>query len=162
MKKIRALFLLAIVFAGGALVNGTATLAEGVDGLTISKNWIRATPPAASAAGGYMILSNKSDKDVTLTGVRFEGAAKSTIHEMKMDNGVMSMRELEGGVVIGAGKQVALKPGGFHLMFMGLKSQLNDGENLPVTLVFDNGGEITLQFPVLEFIKGKKMMAEKN
>ncbi len=128
--------------------------------IEIKKAWLRATPPSAMAAGGYLIMTNNSQNDNTLVGVYFSGAKKSEIHEMKMSDGVMKMRPLEHGIDIPAGKTVTLKPGGFHLMFMGLKDQLKDGQSFQIMLDFANSGEMEVEFPVLSMEKGKKHMMQ--
>ncbi len=133
------------------------------DGLIeVKKAWLRATPPSAKAAGGYLIIVNNTHNDDTLTGVNFSGARKSEVHEMKMADGVMKMRPLENGIDIPAGKSVTLKPGGYHLMFMGLKEQLKDGQNFPIMLKFARSGELEVNFPVFAMDKGKKYMMQEE
>ena len=148
--------------AFGPLTSTLPSLAQAVGNLTITNNWIRATPPAAMVGGGFLVIENSSTKDDTLISVEFGGAKKSEIHEMKMDDGIMKMRPLYDGIVVPAGGKIELKPGGFHLMFMGLKDQLKDGQNFPIKLTFANAGEITLEFPVLDLIKGKQLMMHGN
>ena len=58
------------------------------------------------------------------------------IHEMKMENNVMKMRQVD-GLDVPAGKAVELKPGGYHVMLMDLKEQMKEGASVPVTLVFE-------------------------
>ena len=70
------------------------------------------------------------------------------LHTMKIVDDVMRMRPLPDGVVIPAGTQVVLKPGGDHVMFMGLKEQLKEGEQRTVTLTFEKAGEIEVSFKV--------------
>ncbi|MCP4185846.1 MAG: copper chaperone PCu(A)C [Hyphomicrobiales bacterium] len=132
------------------------------DKVEISKVWLRATPPSAMAAGGYLVITNNTDSDDTLVGVEFSQAGKSEIHEMKMKDGVMEMRPLKQGIKIPAGETVTLKPGGFHLMFMGMKRQLKDGQNYRVKLTFTHSGAMEIDFPVLSVKKGKKMMMQDN
>jgi copper(I)-binding protein len=67
---------------------------------------------------------------------------------MKMEGNVMRMREVEGGLAIPPGATVALAPGGFHLMMMGLKVPLKEGEKVPVTLVFQKAGSIDIELAV--------------
>jgi len=66
------------------------------------------------------------------------------VHEMKMENGVMKMAEVKGGLDLPAGKAVELKPGGYHVMLMDLKVPLENGSTVPVTLIFRDakGAEI--------------------
>ena len=69
---------------------------------------------------------------------------------MAMNNDIMTMRPLEDGLDIPAGETVILKPGSFHLMFMGVTDPIEAGEENEITLVFDKAGEITVSFPALE------------
>jgi copper(I)-binding protein len=75
-------------------------------------------------------------------------AGKVEIHEMGMTDGVMRMREIEGGLVIPAGETVALEPGGNHIMFMGLTNPLEKGAMVEVTLQFEKAGEVMVMMPV--------------
>lgn len=65
-----------------------------------------------------------------------------------MDNGVMKMRPVEGGLTIDPGKTVKLSPNGYHLMIMDLKSPLKQGEKLPLTLEFEKAGKVAVTFDV--------------
>lgn len=159
LKTNAALYaLLFIAFANLTIANHSHA-AEKVE---ISKAWIRATPPSAMAAGGYLEITNNTNRDETLVGVEFSQAGKSEIHEMKMDDGVMKMRPLKQGIAIPAGKSILLKPGGFHLMFMGMKSQMKAGENHSVKLTFSHSGVMEIDFPVLEMATGKKLMMQED
>jgi copper(I)-binding protein len=128
----------------------------------ITKAWLRATPPSAMAAGGYLVITNNTDNDDTLIGVEFSQAGKSEIHEMRMNDGVMEMRPHKQGIKIPAGETITLKPGGFHLMFMGMKSQLKDGQNYRVKLTFIHSGAMEIDFPVLSMGNGRKLMMQGN
>ena len=88
--------------------------------IEIQHPWSRATPKGASVAGGYMKLINTGTTPDRLIGGSSEIAGKFEIHEMSMDNGVMKMRPLANGVEIKPGETVEFKPGGYHLMFVGI------------------------------------------
>ena len=88
------------------------------------------------------MIHNHGRKADRLIGVSAEFAAKSEIHEMIHDNGVMKMRPLDGGIEIPAGGMVTLKPGGMHLMLMGLAEPLEPGRMLEITLEFASGHSI--------------------
>lgn len=156
----------ALVLTTGAAIGGLTSVVSGfaqtIGNITISSNWIRATPPAARVGGGFLVVTNSADTDDTLIGVEFSGAKKSEIHQMKMNDGIMTMRPLAEGIVVPAGGKIELKPGGYHLMFMGISEQLTDGQTFPVTLTFANAGKVTLDFPVLERTKGKQLMMQEN
>ncbi|MEZ5877426.1 MAG: copper chaperone PCu(A)C [Tepidamorphaceae bacterium] len=116
--------------------------------LQIDKPWTRATPGGAKVAGGYVTITNKGSEADRLVAVRADFSGDPQLHEMSMNDGVMIMRPVEGGIEIPAGETVELKPGGLHIMFMGLLEQLNKDETRKVTLVFEKAGEIELDFPV--------------
>ena len=67
---------------------------------------------------------------------------------MGVKDGVMTMRPVSGGLEIPAGGKVALKPGGYHLMFMALKRQPKQGEKFQATLTFEKAGSVTVDFVV--------------
>jgi copper(I)-binding protein len=67
---------------------------------------------------------------------------------MAVTNGVMTMRELDNGLPIAAGQSVTLKPGGYHLMFTGLKHPFKEGDKVPVTLEFAKAGKVAVTFEV--------------
>ena len=131
--------------AAAALLAVSALGAAAEDsGLKIDKAWARATPGGAQTAAAYMtILSAASDR---LLGVSSPAAAKAAIHETLMENGVMKMRPV-GVLELAPGKAVELKPGGYHVMLMGLKAPLKAGESFPVTLTFEKAGprEVTVK-----------------
>jgi len=116
--------------------------------LVITQAWSRATPGGAKVGGGYLTIENKGTAPDRLISGSADVAAKVQVHEMSMNNGVMTMRPVEGGVVIEPGKTVKLAPGGLHLMLLDLKSPLKQGEKLPVTLEFEKAGKISVVLDV--------------
>ena len=74
-------------------------------------------------------------------------AERVELHETIRDGDVMRMREVE-AIELPAGQTVELKPGGLHLMLMGLKAPLKAGETVPVTLKFEKAGDVTVQLNV--------------
>ncbi len=95
-----------------------------------------------------MTLDNKSGIADRLTGISSNVADKVQIHEMKVENGVMQMREISGGLSIPANGSVMLKPGSYHVMLIGLKKPLTPGEKFPLTLKFEKAGNISVTVPV--------------
>jgi copper(I)-binding protein len=87
--------------------------------LEISHPWTRVTPATAQSGGGFLTITNKGTTADRLIAARSTVSGKVEVHEMKMDGNVMRMRELEKGLEIPAGATVMLKPGGYHIMFMG-------------------------------------------
>src|SRR6202035_5648938 len=85
--------------------------------LTIAGPWSRATPQGAAVAAGYMKITNTGTTADRLISGSSDIAPKFEVHEMSMDNGVMKMRPVQGGLEIKPGETVEFKPGSFHVMF---------------------------------------------
>jgi hypothetical protein len=116
--------------------------------LVITQAWSRATPGGAKIGSGYLTIENKGSAPDRLLGGSADIADKVQVHEMAMNNGVMTMRPLEKGLTIDPGKTVKLAPGGYHLMLFDLKSPLKQGDKLPVTLEFEKAGKVKLTLDV--------------
>ncbi len=117
-------------------------------GLEIMDAQIRATPPNAPVTGGYMVIKNHGDKAQRLVSVQAVFSERAELHDMKMQDGVMKMFALENGIMIPAGLQIILKPGGRHIMFMQLNRALKEGTSHEVELFFDDCGAMVKNFSV--------------
>jgi periplasmic copper chaperone A len=123
-----------------ALCAGTAAAQVKVEGA-----WARPTVPGQQGGGGYLtLISPVADR---LLGGSTPAAQRFEVHTMAMKGDVMEMREVE-GVDLPAGRKVEFKPGGLHVMFIGLKEPLKVGTKVPVTLRFQKGGELKIEFDV--------------
>jgi periplasmic copper chaperone A len=129
---------------GGAAAAETYTAGA----IEIVNPWARATPKGAPVGGAYMTITNKGAEADRLVGIAMPVAAKSEVHQMVMDKGVMSMRPVPGGLEIKPGQTVVLNPESFHLMLMGLKQPLTQGERVKATLDFAKAGKLDLEFVV--------------
>lgn len=121
----------------GALVEVTGAMA-------------RPAPLAGGTGAVYFTLHNHSDSAITLTGADSPAAGAVEIHTTINDNGVMRMRQLEGGVEVAAGDAVALTPGAMHLMLIDLAAPLAAGDTIAVTLHFDGADDFTFDVPVAD------------
>jgi len=131
------------------VIAGPAAAADfHVGSLQITQTWARATPQGADSGAAYMTVTNTGAKPERLSCVSSEASAKCQIHEMSMDNGVMKMREVMGGLEIKPGETVTFKPGGYHLMLVDLKARLQQGKTVEATLKVDNGGTAQVAFPI--------------
>ena len=119
--------------------------------LVITQPWSRATPGGAKIAGGFLTIENKGAAPDRLIGGSGDFAGKVEIHEMAVNNGVMTMRPLDKGLAIEPGKTVKLAPGGYHLMLMDLKNPLKQGEKVPLTLEFEKAGTVTVSLDLPGF-----------
>lgn len=129
-----------------------------VGDITIMKVQARETVPGASVGGGYMIITNNGSEDDRLLGGKTSISPMLEIHEMKMENDIMKMRQINDGVVIKAGETLMLKPGGFHIMFMGLEAPLAKDTNFIATLDFEKAGSVDVEFNVVD----TKMLMKKH
>ncbi len=115
--------------------------------LIVENAHIRESIPGAPNSAAFMILKNTSAQDVVLTSATSELARATELHNHINDNGVMRMREVS-EIVVPAGQSVQLKPGGMHVMFMGLATPLKQGEQGSFTLVDQSGQKYPVQAPV--------------
>ena len=102
--------------------------------VAVKDPWVRATVPQQKATGAFMQIETR--QATRLIEARSPVAGVVEFHEMKMENNVMKMRQVD-GLDVPAGKAVELKPGGYHVMLMDLKEQMKEGASVPVTLVFE-------------------------
>jgi copper(I)-binding protein len=140
---------LAFAAIAALALGGTAFAQDYTAGpLKIEQPWTRATPAGAKVAGGYVAVTNTGATPDRLLGGSSEIAGKVEIHEMAVNNGVMTMRGLPDGLELKPGAKTELKPGGYHIMFMELKRQLKEGEKVKGTLSFEKAGPVPVEFSV--------------
>ncbi len=117
-------------FVAAALLVSFAAQAQ----VKVADPWVRATVAPQKATGAFMQLT--SEQAVKVVAASSPVAAVVEIHEMKMDDGVMKMRAVD-ALPLPAGQAVALKPGSYHVMLMGLKAPIKAGETVPLTLTVE-------------------------
>ena len=130
----------------GALVLALSAATAWAD-IRVEQPYARATGPGQRAGGGYLLLENTGKAADRLLSVRADVSASVELHTMSMDGDVMRMRELD-GIDVPAGQRVELKPGGMHIMFMGLKAPLKAGDTFPATLTFQKAGQVKVTVTV--------------
>jgi len=118
------------------------------DEIGIRQAWSRATPKGAQVAAGYLTIENHGASPDRLISAATTAAAKVDIHEMAMAGSVMTMRPVDGGLVIPPGGSVTLAPGGSHLMFIGLTAPFSEGSRIAAALMFEKAGKIDVTFDV--------------
>lgn len=145
MKTVK-LFLLLL-----ALALGLPSLAQPAAGVRLLEGWVRLTPPTLKNTTAYMVLSNPTGRALRLTGGSTEvaGMVMPMTDHRETRNGieVQGMREVR-FLEIPAGGRLELKPGGKHLMLMGLKRPLREGERVTLTLRFEGGATARLTLTV--------------
>jgi periplasmic copper chaperone A len=147
MKLLIKTITLAAAFA--ALLNAPVRAEDVKAGdLVITQAWSRQTPGGAKVAGAYLTIENKGTAPDRLVSGSGDVAGRVEIHEIAVEGGVMKMRPLDNGLTIDPGKTVKLAPGGYHLMLMDLKSQLKQGDKVPVTLQFEKAGKVNVSLDV--------------
>ncbi len=156
--SVKRLFILILLLAVAALLLSACGGAKGPQ-IEIKDPWARPSPKMATSGAAYMIIENKGNEDDALIGVDGDVSDAVEIHEMVVDeNNVMHMKPVEGQrLVIPAKGKVELKPGGYHIMLIGLKHQLQEGEVVDLTLKFEKSGEMKVQAPVKMMEGGMKM-----
>ena len=136
-----------LAFAALLMVAAVPAFAQS-SSIQVANPWAPATPSGAKTGAVYMTIDNKLSIADRLTGLSSEVAKKLQIHETKMENGIMKMREISGGLPVPAGGSVVLKPGGYHVMLIDLNRPLKAGETFPVTLVFEKAGKVSITVSV--------------
>jgi len=133
-----------------ALLLGTAAPAHQITigNLEIVHASIPAPFAGAKSAAGFMAIVNNGTEPDRLIGASAGFANMTQVHESKTDaNGIATMNHIE-ALEIPAGETVMLEHGGYHVMFMGLKQTLTEGDMLPATLIFEKAGTVELEFMV--------------
>lgn len=127
-------------------VSAASALAQNI---IVTDAWARATVQGQKATGAFMNITAKDN--AKLVGVSSPVAGLAEVHEMKMDKDVMKMAALPNGLDLPAGKAVALKPGGYHVMLMDLKAPLVKDSTIPLTLTVQDakGVKSTIELKLL-------------
>lgn len=137
----------AILITAVAVISFARGAEAGLDDILIVEAWARATPPGATVAAAYVTLANRTGADDCLLSASMPTAEKVEVHESIEEDGVAKMRPLEIVTVPAAGT-LEMQPGGTHMMLTGLSEPLKEGDILPLTLVFENAGELTVQVEI--------------
>jgi len=142
-KQLSIFFVIFTIF----IANSTAHEYK-IGNLKILHPYIIETPPGAITAGGYMKIINTGNQSYNLAAIVVGFAKAAEIHEIIMENDVMKMREVKGGLEISAHGSVELKLGEYHIMFMNLLKPIIKGEIYEGILYFEKAGNIKVVFTV--------------
>lgn len=115
--------------------------------IDVREPWSRATPSGVNVGAAYMQISLKAGSGDRLIGARSERAGRVEVHTHIEEDGVMKMRKVE-ALDLTAGETLSLAPGGHHMMLFDLKTPLTKGETVPVVLIFEKAGEVTVEAKV--------------
>ena len=124
---------------------------------SVDKAWARPTVAGQSAGGAFMTINGAGAADRLLS-VKSDAAQTVELHTMSMDGSTMRMRRID-GIDVAAGQKVELKPGGMHVMFMGLKQPLQAGTTVPLVLKFKEGGDVSVDVQVMATAPGTAVPA---
>ena len=137
----RAIFILFLVGFMSFNVSAKDNLAD----VAVQNAWVRSSVPGQKASGAFMTLTSKAD--LKLVGASSPVAGVTEVHEMKMSGDVMQMRAIP-SLDLPAGKAVALRPGGLHVMLLDLKAALPKDSTVPMTLVFKDAKGVQSQLQI--------------
>lgn len=131
--------------AGLVAISFSALAADST--LTIDDPYVRLIPPGTTTTGAFMTIRNAGDADRKLVNALSPVSDKVQLHTHMNENGVMKMREIP-DIPVRAKGEVALKPGSYHIMLIDLKTELKEGELVPITLNFDDGSTTQVEATV--------------
>ena len=136
--RIAFLFAWFVLLLGSSLAYGHGKGAA----MEVHHAWVRPTPPGTTLTAMYGVIRNSGQEPDRLLSASCSAAQAAEIHEVLKKDGMMLMRLVEGGVPVPARGEVALQPGGYHLMLIGLKRPVKPGDTLKVRLTFLKAGTI--------------------
>jgi periplasmic copper chaperone A len=132
-----------------ALVATLLAMPAIADPISVEKAWARASIGTTGASAAYLTIHNTSQEPDRLVSTTTPVAERAMLHGHDMSGGTARMRAVE-AIEIGAGESVELKPGGLHVMLMGLKTPIVEGAHFPLTLTFEHAGTVEVHVHVQE------------
>jgi len=136
-----------ILFTGSELSPASAQETRQVGAIEVSLPWARATAPRMQAGAAFVTLYNTGSEDDRLIAAAAPVADVVELHTHLMDGDIMRMRPVD-DIPLPAGETVRLKPGGLHIMMIGLTERLVEGTDFPLTLTFEKAGRLEITVPV--------------
>lgn len=153
MKKTIAILSLSLMSALGS----QQVFAAQADDVAVNNPFAREVPPGAPASASFMTLKNNSRQEIKITSAESSVAEVVELHTHTNDNGVMRMRQIP-FIEIPANGETMLKPGGLHIMLIGPHEPLKKGQNIAVTLNFEDGSKKMVNMPVKSIMGMMKKM----
>jgi copper(I)-binding protein len=135
------------------LLASTSLLAESA--IQIDGAYVRAVPPGTPNSAAFMTIKNPSGSDNALVSAASPASKVVELHTHIVEDGMMKMRQIP-QIDLPAGKDAVLKPGGLHIMLIGLNGDLTPGEQVELNLNFADGSQQKLSAPI-KSLKGMKM-----
>ncbi len=147
MKPLIAAFALLVLAAAPATAMHHGKGLAKVGNIKIEQAWARATPGKVPNGAAYLTLSAEGEETDRLIAVASPVAKRVELHTHLMEEGVMKMRRIK-AIEVAPGSPSVLKPGGHHVMLMGLQAPLKQGEKFPLTLTFERAGSVEVMVTV--------------
>jgi len=144
-----------LAFIAGLSLSGQLFAASVADSIEVSDPYVRMVPPTAPATAAFMEIKNTGDKDHALISAKAYINKVTELHTHIHDNGVMRMRQVQ-KIDLPAGQLTELKPGGFHIMLIGLNAPVEKDQTIKIDLTFDDGSTKTIE------AKGRPLMPMKG
>jgi periplasmic copper chaperone A len=113
----------------------------------VHQPFVRLLPPTQPNTAAFMVLENTSARNLALLRADSEASRVVELHDHQMVDGMMQMREVQ-RIDLPAGARTELKPGGLHVMLIGLREPLQEEQQVPITLIFDDGSRLEIRAPV--------------
>ena len=159
--------LAAAAIIASVILSSCAPVAETVKqgDLSVSNGWVRYSEYSDHVdgmTGAFAEFTNNTDHVITILGGSTEIAKMVETHEVVMVDGAMKMQAKEGGIEIQPGETLTLEPGGLHIMLMGLKQPVLEGDEVSLTIDFDGTEDITVTWPVKASLSGDETYAPKK
>jgi len=148
MRNLHTLAASIAMAAATGLLNTAIAHEYNAGTLFIDHPWARPTIGSSKNAAAYMTLSNNGDSADKLLAVKSDAAEHVALHESRMDGEIMRMVAVKEGIEVPPHGTVELKPLGLHVMLIGLRNPLKEGERFPMTLVFAKHGEVEVEVKV--------------
>ena len=130
-----------------ALCVNVAAVSQPNSAIVVKDGWIQLGPPSQKNTAGYMVIENHSNKNTALVSAKSDICNVVEMHKMETVNEMMRMRKVDQVEVPAQGK-AEFKPGGYHLMIIGLQRALKEGEEITVTLKFADSSEKSVRMIV--------------
>jgi len=137
----------AILLAAGFCLWAAAGWAQQPAQIQVDNAWARATPGRSTESVVYLKITNTGAASDRLIGASTPISAAASLHESKLEKGIMKMRAVD-AVAVAPGEAVELKPNGEHVMLTGLKQPLKQGDSFPLTLMFEKAGDVAVTVKV--------------
>jgi copper(I)-binding protein len=148
-RKIMGIMASVALIAGITACSSDDRLTPVSDEITVTGQWARQSPMATDMGAAYMTIESSAEDELIGASVDMSVAMMTEIHETVTVDGGMKMQEVA-SIKVSPDQAITMKPGGFHVMLMGLVKPLEIGQTIEVTLKFSKSGDKVIDVPVLE------------